>query len=456
MQSMNDDVVREALRQHGRAAASFQALEPGISYWRDDDSGAVVAYADTGSAWVAIAAPLVAPELAAAAATRFIEAARANHRRACFFACEDPAALGLRGLVIGEQPWWNPTMWPATLAAHKKLREQLRRARAKGVIVRAVDADEVAAGTSLRHDIDAMIDTWHASRQMEPMGFIVRVAPFIDPHEHRYFVAERNGAVIGFLSLVPIYCRPGKTRGWLGEDLFRNDDAVNGTSELLVDAAMNALALEGVTEVTWGLAPLSGNVPLWLRSARALGRGLYDFHGLRAWKTRLYPQRWQAVALAAPSPGPVAIMDSLRAFANGSLVRFGVATAVRRAGALPWMLAVPLVPWTVLLIVRAFIGRTELFGYARSDLIMWSAFDAVLAVALFAVAKRPRFLSMMLLTSAAGIDATWSVAHVATLGFGRSGISAALRTISMLAPVVGAIALAWSTRLTHRQRKRRR
>ena len=450
MQAMTDEILREALRQHGRAAASFQALEPGTAYWRDDESGAVVAYVDTGSAWVAIAEPLVEPQFAIAATTRFIAAARANHRRACFFACEDPAALGLPGLVIGEQPWWNPMTWPQTRASHKKLREQLRRARAKGVTVRTVAANELEIGAPLRHAIDAMIESWHASRQMEPMGFLVRVAPFIDPEQHRYFVAERHGVVIGFLSVVPIY----KTRGWLGEDLFRNDDAVNGTSEILVDAAMNALAAEGVTELTWGLAPLAGNVSWWLRCARTLGRGLYDFHGLRAWKTRLHPDRWQAVTLAAPRPGPVAIVDCLRAFANGSLLRFGVATALRRAGALPWMLAVPLVPWTLLLIVRAFIGRTELFGYARSDLIIWSSFDALLAIALFAVAKRPQFRSMILLTLAASVDAAWSVAHVAKIGFGNSLTSAGLRTISMIAPVVGAAALGWSTVLTRRHRKR--
>jgi CheY-like chemotaxis protein len=51
-------------------------------------------------------------------------------------------------------------------------------------------------------------------------------------------VAERDGAVVGFLAAIPIYARPG----WFFEDFLRDPDAPNGTVELLVDAGMRAAA----------------------------------------------------------------------------------------------------------------------------------------------------------------------------------------------------------------------
>ncbi|MES1207310.1 MAG: phosphatidylglycerol lysyltransferase domain-containing protein, partial [Pseudomonadota bacterium] len=85
-----DEVPRALalLRRHGWNATSFQILEPGFRYWFDADD-ACVAYIDTGRAWVAAGAPIAAPELVAAVAQRFVTAAAAQGRRACFFGTED-------------------------------------------------------------------------------------------------------------------------------------------------------------------------------------------------------------------------------------------------------------------------------------------------------------------------------------------------------------------------------
>jgi phosphatidylglycerol lysyltransferase len=78
--------------------------------------------------------------------------------------------------------------------------------------------------------------------------------------------------------------------------------------------------------VTLGLVPLSGPVGALLRAARFLGRGLYDFEGLRRFKTKLKPTTWSAIFLSVPAPQPkaLAILDVLAAFAGGSLGAFGL------------------------------------------------------------------------------------------------------------------------------------
>jgi len=178
------------------------------------------------------------------------------------------------------------------------------------------------------------------------MGFLVDVQPFSYPGERRYFVAEREGALVGFLAAVPVYARAG----WLFEDLLRDPQAPNGTSEALVDIAMRAVARQDSRYVTLGLSPLSGKTPAVLGLARSWAAPLYDFRGIHAFRAKLRPARWDPLYLcvARPEhPGPLSdwlltsagLWDALRAFARGGFWGFGVATLLRgrsrRAGALP-------------------------------------------------------------------------------------------------------------------------
>jgi phosphatidylglycerol lysyltransferase len=87
---IEDDLRRRVLgvlRRHGWNATSFQILEPGFSYWFAGDD-ALVAYVDTGRAWVAAGAPIADESALITVATAFVERARANGRRVLFFATE--------------------------------------------------------------------------------------------------------------------------------------------------------------------------------------------------------------------------------------------------------------------------------------------------------------------------------------------------------------------------------
>lgn len=330
------DRVLALLRRHGWNATSFQVLEPAFRHWFDGDD-ACVGYVDTGRAWVAAGAPIAPTARLAEVALRFDAAARAAGRRTAWFATERrfSDATGWPALRIGDQPVWSPAAWSAVVASSRGLREQLRRARAKGVVVRAVAAEELTVGHPTRAGIERLIARWQASRPMAPMSFLVQLDPFSFAAERRTFVAEQGGAVVALLGIIPIYARAG----WFFEDFVRDPDAPNGTVELLVDAGMRAAAAADVPLVTLGLAPLAGEVPGPLRAARRLGRPLYDFDGLRAFKAKFRPGAWDPVYLTYPPGrrGAAALLDALRAFAGGGLVRFGLATAHRTP--LAWRLA---------------------------------------------------------------------------------------------------------------------
>ncbi len=431
------------LKRHGYNATSFQTLEQGFRYWFDGDD-ACVAYADTGAAWVVAGAPIAAADQLAEVALRFQEAARVARRRVCYFGVEErmvAARIGV-ALTIGVQPVWNPADWPDILRGSSSLREQVRRARAKGVRVRLAAAEEVTDPSSpTRRAIEALIERWLAARSMAPMGFLVDVQPFAFAGERCYFVAEREGRILGFLATVPVYARGG----WLFEDLLRDVDAPNGTTELLVDAAMRDAAARQSGYVTLGLAPLGGDVDPRLRRVGALSSGLYDFAGLYVFKSKLKPHRWDPIHLVHP-PGTlavVALFDALTAFAHGSLGRYGLRSILRGPAVVVRLLALLLAPWTALLLA----ADTARWFPSTALKLASVALNVALGLGLWSLARRwrPGLATALAVTVTA--DAALTIAHALAFNLARvrGAGDALLVLVSCLAPAV-ASAILWNAR----------
>ena len=438
------DRVLQFLKRYGWNATSFQCLEEGMSYWFDEVADACVAYADTGSAWVVAGAPITAPERLQEAAERFADAARAQRRRVCFFAAEHrfTAAVPFLSVRIGEQPVWDPSSWAESVGQSKSLREQFRRARVKGVSVRLVPPEELADPSSgTRQAVERLIRQWLTSRPMAPMGFLVQLDPFPFAEERRFFVAEQSGCCLGFLAMVPVYQRDG----WLLEDLLREAASPNGTSELLIDAAMRTAAGEGSCFCTLGLAPLAGRLPRWLQIARALGSSFYNFEGLRAFKNKLRPRRWDRVYLCyPPDQNPLLVFyDVLAAFAPRGLFRFGIETLLH-APALPMrLLALLLIPWTALLA----LAPTDRWFPAAWVQIGWVAFDLFLIAGLLSLSTKWRTWLATLLAVLISADAVLTLIEVATFNLprARGALDGIVSAIAVVGPTLAA-AFLWAAR----------
>jgi len=439
--------VLALVRRHGWNATSFQVLERDFRYLFVDDD-ACVAYVDTGSAWVAAGAPLAAEARVGEVARAFVAAAGAAGRRASFFATEErfTSSSPFRAVLVGEQAVWDPARWDQALRGSPGLREQLRRARAKGVRVRAIAADDGSASAEpIRAAIAGLIDRWLRGRELAPLGFLARVEPMALLPDHRLMVAERGDTLVGLLSIAPVCGRDG----WLLQNLLREPTAPNGTAETLIDHAMRSAAGEGRSFVTLGLAPLAGEVRLPLRFARLVGAPLYNFEGLRAFKAKLRPARWDRIYLSFPAgTAPLrAVLDVLAAFAHGGLLRFGLRTLLRGPAVVVSALAFLLVPWTALL---ATADAARWFPHPAVKWA-WVAFDALLAGGLFALRARWRDGLARLLTFAIGADAVVTALESACWNAGRA-VTTATKAIIAVAMIAPAVAFVVVSRATARRR----
>jgi phosphatidylglycerol lysyltransferase len=440
--------VLTLLREHGWNSTSFQVLEPGFRYWFHGED-ACVAYVDTGGAWVVAGAPIAPPERFAEIAGAFVAAARSAGRRAPFFGTEPRFhdAIDWPALRIGDQPVWDPADWAGTLTQSRSLREQLRRARAKGVGVRRLHPGELEPSHATRARLDELIERWLAAKPMATMGFLVQVHPYTFPEERRSFVAERDGRVVGFLGIVPVYARGG----WFFEDFLTDPGAPNGTTEALIDAGMQAASAEHVPYVTLGLVPLVGEVGGWLRMFRRWGGGLYDFAGLRAFKAKFKPRAWDPIYLSYPpgTGGWRAILDTLSAFSQGGLFGFGVRTLLRGPAVVMRVLALLLIPWIAILALPSsaawFPSETWRWG--------WVIFDVAICGALLYLSAHWHSWLADLLAILVTLDAVLTLIQAVGYDLPRhpAPFDWMVMALAVLAPAVAATLL-WSGRAHRRGR----
>ncbi len=296
--------VRDLVAGHGWNATAYQILNPGFERWFAEAGDGVVGYVTSAGYRVVAGAPICSPERLGDVIAEFENATKGQGLGICYFAADQRLARRLerRGpldrILLGAQPVWDPATWPSILEHKASLRAQLNRARNKGVAA----AEWSARRASENPRLHRCLEQWLETRGLPPLHFLVEPETLGRLYDRRIFVAEQEGAALGFLVASPVPAR----RGWLIEQIVRGHAAPNGTAELLIDAAWRALAASGAEYVTLGLSPLSsrsGVAPprqhLWLRAllrwTRAHGRRFYNFEGLDAFKAKFMPERWDPI-----------------------------------------------------------------------------------------------------------------------------------------------------------------
>lgn len=301
---MNEQRVRDLVLQYGWNATAYQLVNPGIAHWFSSRGDAVIGYVRKHRVLVAAGAPVCAEDRLPAVVEEFEKFAANRGECVCYFGAagrikdlldERP---GYSTVVLGAQPTWHPSSWNGIIQSHASLRAQLKRATNKGVIVSLWTPGHALENPELRR----VLNEWLQTRGLPTLHFMVEPETLSFMADRRVFVAEKDGRVVAFLTLCPIPSR----NGWLTEQFPRGRDAPNGTVELLMDAAIRQVALEGADYITMGLVPLSlqgvlpgEDNPAWLRillaRARAHGRRFYNFGGLESFKAKFVPDAWEPI-----------------------------------------------------------------------------------------------------------------------------------------------------------------
>ncbi len=289
----------------GATSTAYQILNPGIEHWFAPEIPAVAGYKRERHVILAAGSPICPPASLPDAIERFEHYARRQGCRVCYVCAE----TGLRDLLdsspvhsavtVGAQPIWIPAQWAAIVKSHASLRAQLHRAANKGVRIR-----EMAPETGREHPaLKGVLEQWLAMRALPPLHFLT------EPRTLRGVVTDRillvawlGGDPVGFLVASPIPVR----RGYLIEQVVRSRRAPNGTSELLIDAAMRKFALQGERFATLGLVALTSKAgpeiaqnPWWLRimmlAARTHANRFYNFRGIEHFREKMAPQAWEPI-----------------------------------------------------------------------------------------------------------------------------------------------------------------
>jgi phosphatidylglycerol lysyltransferase len=303
--------ARRIVLAFGWNSTSYQILNPGIKRWFAAADDAVAGFAAAVGVRVVAGAPVCAFERLQDVAAEFERDAEMAGERVCYFCAEERLESIFNDsprrarVLLGAQPVWQPRGWAKLIETHKSLRAQLNRARNKGVTVAEWTIERASGNAALAE----VLQLWLESKGLPPLHFLVEPNTLERLFDRRVFVAEREGCVVGFVVLSPV----AKRNGWLFEQFVHRPGSPNGTVELMIDAAMRALAESNCDYATLGLSPLSSRAetapfqnPFWLRVLlawmRVHGRRFYNFDGLDAFKAKLRPEHWEPVFAISNEP----------------------------------------------------------------------------------------------------------------------------------------------------------
>lgn len=106
------------------------------------------------------------------------------------------------------------------------------------------------------------------------MGLLVQIHPFAFAEKHRYLLAERDGEVVGFLAMVPVYAREGGLRAGRSAPV-RDRDPAKGAGDRGAHPGGGSRAVDGdARRGSRPLLPLRGDSLGLGRLRRGLVRGL--------------------------------------------------------------------------------------------------------------------------------------------------------------------------------------
>jgi phosphatidylglycerol lysyltransferase len=302
----SDDLARAVaiLASAGHASANLVRMgDKNLMF--SDDGAAFLMYAKRGRSWISLGDPVGTEAGQRELAWRFIEMARAHGGRAVFYQVPAEslslyADAGLSAFKLGEEAIVDLAAFDIKGTRRGNLRNAINKAERDGIVFEVVPAEAVPA---IMDELAAVSTSWLEARKAREKTFSLGAFEPDYVASQPVAVLKRAGHIFAFATLM--VSGDGQEAAI---DLMRfTPKSPNGTMELLFTRVLLHFKAAGFRDFSLGMAPLAGlsdspMAPLWHKLGRAAfehGNAFYNFHGLRAFKTKFDPvwrQRYMAVA----------------------------------------------------------------------------------------------------------------------------------------------------------------
>ena len=293
---------------YGYNAHSLVSIAPGAMLWSTPEIDGAIIYSEFGRVWLAAGEPLARAEDKPALARQFSEHARRHNRVVAFVPATTSFARSIESrdfsaVKVGAAPYFDLKTWHPRGDSAKKMRAEVNQARRAGVTVEPLKH----IGNEIKQEAAELCLRWIGKRRAATsFGWLMALDPFRHADHKKYFIARAHGKLVGFLGASPIPAR----KGWYLEDVLRMPEAPTGTATLLIFEALQALKEDGAELATLGTAPLanegsneiSPEHPVVTRALQIAAKrftGLYNFDGLRRFKSKFVPSWWESEYVVA-------------------------------------------------------------------------------------------------------------------------------------------------------------
>jgi len=282
---------------------AWLALTGDKRFFYSDSRRSMIMYAVSGRCWIAMGAPIGAPDERREMIWKFREAADRADAWPAFYSIGPDLLPDLLDAGFLLQKIGEAALVPLeTFNLEGGRRYRLRQTRVRGRRENLVfSVEQLSPGSELERELREVSDAWMRGRAGAEKSFSLGR---FDPHYLSRFpiaVLRRDGRILAFANLWP------GTEA-IGPDLMRSrPDAPRSSMEVLLLEAIIWAAGQGYRVFDLGRAPLSGleDRPFapWMSRVGAFiyrhAEPIYGFGGLRAFKQKFDPC-WSPRYLAAP------------------------------------------------------------------------------------------------------------------------------------------------------------
>jgi len=259
--------MTERVRQYG-GALSHALLNPSCGVFETAGIEGAVAYDVISKCAVEMGDPICASADQDALQSAFERFCREHEWSTITVATTTSSRDHSASVTFGDLLFADLHHDPTSGRAGRHLRQNTNRASRDGVTIEEYAGHD----EELESRAQAACDQWRTENGASM--FITDTRLFTERIGRRWFVAKREGNVIGVLSLL----RAGNVGGHLINLVFAAPDAPAHTTDLLVVSAMGALRKEGAESICFGIGPRREIALEGLgRTSTALAKSAYRF-----------------------------------------------------------------------------------------------------------------------------------------------------------------------------------